>query len=531
MANRLFSHIPLRRPKKNVFDLSHDVKLSLDMGQLIPIYVEDIIPGDKFRVRTEIMLRFAPMLAPIMHRVNVFTHFFFVPYRLLWKDWEDFITGGRTGTVSPVFPRAVVTESGSVSKGTLFDYLGYPAGQPLPANNISFSILPFLGYQLIYDQYYRDQNLESPVIENLLPWSSGILQYTISQFSGGNGVTALRRRAWEKDYFTSALPWPQRGGEVNLPFSGKAPVDWNVASTGTKLGELVGTTGTGGTANLDSVSIGAAVGAIPNSTRVNASVDFSNASSVTINDLRRSIKLQEWLEKNARGGARYIEQIFSHFGVKSSDARLQRVEFLGGGKTPVMISEVLQTSGSPTASGTALFDTPLASMAGHGISVGSTHEFTRFFEEHGLVFGIMSVMPKTAYQQGTPRMFTKFDKFDYYFPEFAHLGEQEIKNKEIYTTDNQAYNEATFGYTPRYAEYKYRESRVCGDFRDQLNYWHLGRIFSSAPNLNSTFIKPDFSALNRIFAVQDDNTQHLWCQVYHNIKAVRPMPKFGTPII
>lgn len=530
MANRLFSHISLRRPKKNVFDLSHDVKLSLDMGQLIPIYVEDIIPGDKFRVRTEIMLRFAPMLAPIMHRVNVYTHFFFVPYRLLWKDWEDFITGGRTGTVSPIFPRYSISGGGTVAKGTLFDYLGLPAGQTLPSKGFSFSKFPFLAYNLIYDQYYRDQNLEPPVIEDSLPINSGVTTVSASEFSSSSSYS-LRYRAWEKDYFTSALPWAQRGGEVNLPFSGEAPVDWKIASTGTKLGELVGTTGTGGTANLDSVSIGASTSAIPDSTRVNASVSFSNASSVTINDLRRSIKLQEWLEKNARGGARYIEQIFSHFGVKSSDARLQRVEFLGGGKTPVMISEVLQTSGSPTASGTALFDTPLASMAGHGISVGSTHEFTRFFEEHGLVMGIMSVMPKTAYQQGTPRMFTKFDKFDYYFPEFAYLGEQEIKNKELYTTDNQSYNEGTFGYTPRYAEYKYRESRVCGDFRDQLNYWHLGRIFSSPPNLNSTFVHPNSSTLNRIFSVQDDKTQHLWCQVYHNIKAVRPMPKFGVPII
>jgi hypothetical protein len=530
MARRLFSHIPLRRPKKNVFDLSHDVKLSLDMGQLVPIYVEDVVPGDKFRVRTEVMLRFAPMLAPIMHRVNVFTHFFFVPYRLLWKDWEDFITGGRTGTVSPVFPRYSLSDSGVVNKGTLFDYLGFPAGQTLLVG-YSFSKMPFLAYQLIYDQYYRDQNLEQPFIENSLPGSSGISLVNISGMNGGSSVQSLRYRAWEKDYFTSALPWAQRGGEVNLPFSGEAPVDWKVSSTGSKLGELVGTTGVGGTANLDSVSIGAATTDIPGSTRVKASVDFSEASSVTINDLRRSIKLQEWLEKNARGGARYIEQIFSHFGVKSSDARLQRVEFLGGGKTPVMISEVLQTSGSPTASGSAIFDTPLASMAGHGISVGSTHEFTRFFEEHGLIMGIMSVMPKTAYQQGTPRMFTKFDKFDYYFPEFAHLGEQEIKNKELYTTNNQDYNEGTFGYTPRYAEYKYRESRVCGDFRDQLNYWHLGRIFSSTPNLNSTFVHPDSATLNRIFAVQDDDTQHLWCQVYHNIKAVRPMPKFGTPII
>jgi hypothetical protein len=254
--------------------------------------------------------------------------------------------------------------------------------------------------------------------------------------------------------------------------------------------------------------------------------NLGEGTSVTINDLRRSIKLQEWLEKNARGGARYIEQIFSHFGVKSSDARLQRVEFLGGGKTPVVISEVLQTSATQAPE---IAETPLASMAGHGISVGSTHEFTKFFEEHGIVMGIMSVMPKTAYQQGTPRMFTKFDKFDYYFPEFAHLGEQEIKNKEIYTTNDATYNEGTFGYTPRYAEYKYRESRVCGDFRSNLNFWHLGRIFSSAPNLNSAFVHPDPTTLNRIFAVTDDNTQHLWCQVYHDIKAIRPMPKFGVP--
>jgi hypothetical protein len=183
MANRLFSYIPLRRPKKNVFDLSHDVKLSLDMGQLIPIYVEDIVPGDKFRVRTEVMLRFAPMLAPIMHRVNVFTHFFFVPYRLLWKDWEDFITGGRTGTVSPVFPRYSIVGGGSVNKGTLFDYLGFPAGQSLPDAGFSFSKFPFLAYSLIYDQYYRDQNLESPVIENVLPISSGITTVSSSEFN------------------------------------------------------------------------------------------------------------------------------------------------------------------------------------------------------------------------------------------------------------------------------------------------------------------------------------------------------------
>lgn len=524
MVNRLFSHIPIRRPKKNLFDLSHDVKLSLDMGQLIPIYVEDIVPGDRFKVRTEVMLRFAPMLAPIMHRVNVYTHFFFVPYRLLWKDWEDFITGGRQGNSNPVFPRYKLTTSGVINQGTLFDYLGFPAGQTLPIG-YEFSAFPFFAYRLIYDQYYRDQNLEAPNIEENLPSSAGIVELPYVQVNTLDSF-ALKYRAWEKDYFTSALPWAQRGGEVNLPLAGMAPVDILYDSSGQKIGTLGGITGTNGTANLANTTIQNASGAIPSSTHVKMQANLSEASSVTINDLRRSMKLQEWLEKNARGGARYIEQIFSHFGVKSSDARLQRVEFLGGGKTPVVISEVLQTSATQAPE---IAETPLASMAGHGISVGSTHEFTKFFEEHGLVMGILSVMPKTAYQQGTPRMFTKFDKFDYYFPEFAHLGEQEIKNQELYTTNNAAYNAGTFGYTPRYAEYKYRESRVCGDFRSTLNFWHLGRIFSSPPNLNSAFVHPDSGALNRIFAVTDDKTQHLWCQVYHDIKAIRPMPKFGFP--
>lgn len=524
MANRLFSHIPLRRPKKNLFDLSHDVKLSLDMGQLVPIYVEDIIPGDKFKVRTEVMLRFAPMLAPIMHRVNVYTHFFFVPYRLLWKDWEDFITGGRQGNSNPVYPRYKLSNSGVVNQGTLFDYLGFPSGQTLPTG-FEFSALPFFAYRLIYDQYYRDQNLESPIIEDQLPFSSGINQLNVDLLNNTGSAFSIRYRAWEKDYFTSALPWAQRAGEVNLPISGMLPVEGILTETGNESFGQVQARTQAGNLNLNT-HLKTGISTPPGAFDLDLKANLGEGVSVTINDLRRSIKLQEWLEKNARGGARYIEQIFSHFGVKSSDARLQRVEFLGGGKTPVVISEVLQTSATQAHE---IAETPLASMAGHGISVGSTHEFTKFFEEHGIVMGIMSVMPKTAYQQGTPRMFTKFDKFDYYFPEFAHLGEQEIKNKEIYTTDNVTYNEGTFGYTPRYAEYKYRESRVCGDFRSTLNFWHLGRIFSSTPNLNSAFVHPDPTTLNRIFAVTDDNTQHLWCQVYHDIKAIRPMPKFGVP--
>lgn len=533
MANRLFGSVKLRRPSRNVFNLSHEVKLSFRMSELIPIYVEDVVPGDKFRVNAEIFLRMQPMLAPIMHRVNVFTHFFFVPYRLLWSDWENFITGGRTGTLNPVFPKYTLSDSGTVKVGTLFDYLGLPAGQTLPVG-FSFSKMPFLAYQLIYDTYYRDQNLQTPVVEDVLPVSSGNTSITVSQLNAGicTNNYSLRSRAWEKDYFTSALPWAQRGGDVMLPLGGSAPVDVNLTSTGSKIGTLGGVTGTNNTSNLAYTTIQKATGTIPTSQQVSMSADLSGATSTTINELRRSIKLQEWLEKNARGGARYIEQIFSHFGVKSSDSRLQRPEFLGGGKTPVVISEVLQQSSAQVGSGTVpVMDTPLGTMAGHGVSVGNTHEFSRFFEEHGIIIGIMSVMPKTAYQQGIPRMFTKYDKFDYYFPEFAHLGEQAIKNKELYVSNDSVYNEGTFGYTPRYAEYKFRESRVCGDFRTTLDYWHLGRKFSSAPLLNTSFISPLPDIADRIFAVQDSNQDQLLSQVYLNIKAVRPMPKFGTPLI
>lgn len=260
--------------------------------------------------------------------------------------------------------------------------------------------------------------------------------------------------------------------------------------------------------------------------------DLSAVTASTINELREAFQLQKWLERNMRNGSRYIESILAHFGVKSSDARLQRPEYLGGGKSPVVISEVLQTSGTTTQEIDPLYNSPQGNMAGHAVSAGQTNYFKKFFEEHGFIIGIMSIMPRTSYQQGIPRIFNKFDKFDYFWPEFAHLGEQEVKNQELYfDTSATQKNDDTFGYQSRYAEYRYIPSSVAGDFRDNLLFWHLGRKFENVPSLGEAFITadPQNNGWERIFAVQDAEVHKIWVQMIHKVKAVRPMPVFADP--
>lgn len=511
------------RPQTNTFDLSHDRKFSGKIGELMPITVMEAVPGDKFNIKATNLTRFAPLITPIMHQASVYCHFFFVPNRILWSNWEDFISGGEDGLADPTFPTInITTPTNGYAVGALADYLGLPTGSQIDG----VSALPFAAYQKIYDDYYRDENLIDKVDINL---SNGTQ-------SGADTIElgTMRKRAWQHDYFTSALPWTQRGPEATIPLGTTAPVNWDNNSTHTYVrnsatGAALPNLNFDGASSLLTNSSGELYAQIPATTGIDIDnsdhlfADLSQATASSINDLRRAFRLQEWLERNARGGARYIEIIMAHFGVRSSDARLQRPEFLGGSATPITISEVLQTSANNTE------PTPQGNMAGHGVSVGSSNYVSYKCEEHGYIIGIMSVMPKTAYQQGIPKHFKKLDKFDYYWPSFANIGEQPILNEELYHQNN-ATDTETFGYTPRYAEYKYIPSTVHGEFRDSLDFWHMGRIFGSKPTLNQDFIECNADDVERVFAVTAGQ-EHLYVYLHNEVKATRLMPYFGTPTI
>lgn len=545
----IFDSILVKRPNRSLFNMSHEVKLTGNMGYLYPIFCEEVVPGDTFKISSEVLCRFAPMLAPIMHRVNLKINYHFVPFRLIWKDFEEFITGGEDGTSFPVRPFITVPKNKMYDwfkVGSLADYLGFPTfkltDSPGMLDSYEFDALPFRAISLIWNEWYRNQNLQD---ERPISLESGEDNVTIGDLS-------VPIRCWEKDYFTSALPFVQRGEPVKIPIDGgdveilKRSSQGDAEDISVAVDRILDiddddavamrTTmySSGGdrtfvsTVNGDDIPSGHDVILYGNAkTDAVARNLKGNITSVngTINDLRTAYRLQRWLENNARAGSRYIEQIMAHFGVKSPDARLQRSEYLGGYTAPVVISEVLQNSQTFSDSGT-----PQGNMAGHGIVLDKSHYVKRFFPEHGFLIGLLSVVPRTAYQQGLPRKYQRKNRYEFYFPEFANLGEQEVKKNEVYFDKTRVEGDVSpFGYQQRFAEMRYIPSSVHGDFKDSLAFWHLGRVFDTKPALNSDFVscipRPD------IFAVELAEVDKLWIEVYNNVRAVRPLPKYAIPTL
>ena len=490
MSSKVFKRVGSVMPGRSVFDLSYDKKMTADMGYLYPIMCDEVVPGDKFEIGNEIVIRFQPLVAPVLHEINAYVHYYFVPYRLLDDTWEDFITGGVDGDSVAVLPRWDPTD---YTVGSLWDYMGFPAGIK-PTGRLPLDY-PRRAYNLIYNEFYRDETLVDEV---------ALTSETI------------KKRAWEKDYFTSALPWQQRGTAPALPISGSSAAIWDAADfVNTAVSNAAGFP-TAASAKMQINNAGAIANAIAFFN--NNVVDLSEATTFNVADLRLAFQIQKWMERNARAGVRYVEFLGAHFGVHPRDERLQRPEYLGGSKNPVIISEVLQTSSTDTES-------PQGNLAGHGISVGQTYCASYFAQEFGLIMGIMSVMPKPAYQQGIDRQWLRQTRYDFYFPEFANLSEQAIERVELYASAVEAENKTIFGYQGRYDEMRVKRNMVCSLMRTDFNYWHMGRIFSSAPALNETFINCD--ATKRIFAVPSE--PGLIIDVGNRIRAIRPMPIQSEP--
>lgn len=517
--DNVFASTAMQSVESNQFDLSHDKKFTCNMGELVPVLCMEVLPGDKFSMSAVNMLRFLPLIAPVMHKVKVITETFFVPIRILYGGWEGFITGTDSLTCPYVRLDDVVP------KGSLADYLGIPAGDYA---DVTVRVSPFqaAAYLKIYDDWYRDQNLIPEQYHDMIPGDN-------SSTYAAEYIGEVRKRAWEHDYFTSCLPTTQQGTEVSIPITTQTgiPVELDPSGVPFKVKQVSGAN-MNGPAALSSAAgtsdlVAAGTGAILDP-EGNLVVDIA-AGAASINDLRRAFSLQSFLERSIRGGLRYIEQIYSHFQVKSSDARLQRPEMIGRSVQNMTIGEVLATAQSSNDGATA--EIPVGSMAGHGISVGGSDGMSYYAEEHGFIMTMISIVPDTAYQDGLAKSFTRFDRLDYAFPEFAHIGEQPVLIKELRAAVSTGVDpDAVFGYLPRYSEYRYHPSMVAGDFRDSLAYWTLARIFDNPavpPALNQQFI--ECSPRLDIFAVTDPDVDHVIGQIFNKITVSRKLPRYGVP--
>ena len=536
------------------FDRSSSYKTTFNVGQIIPFYVDEVLPGDTFSIDTSKVVRMQTLLTPVMDDIFLGTYYFFVPNRLTWNHWKQFMGENTESAWIPSveyeIPQLTAPEGGW-NIGTIADYMGIPTG----VSGLSVNALPFRAYALIMNEWFRDENLSDPLN---IPVTDATVQgvntgtFVTDVAKGGLPYTAAKYH----DYFTSALPAPQKGPDVTIPVASAVqypviPLDKNVSfdssGIGMRLGDVetsnpvIPSNGTyyplnygGGSGSGSPLGkTGFYIGSLENNPQGSAlaplnlwAVGDGTVQAATINQLRLAFQIQKLYERDARGGTRYIEILKSHFGVTSPDARLQRPEYLGGNRIPININQVVQSS-STDASGT-----PQGNTAAYSLTSDNHSDFTKSFVEHGFLIGVMVARYRHTYQQGLERFWSRKDRFDYYFPVFANIGEQAIKNKEIYAQGT-VKDDEVFGYQEAWADYRYRPNRVTGEMRSSapqsLDVWHLGDDYESLPSLSDSWIREDSKTVNRVLAVSDNVSAQLFCDIYVRNLCTRPMPLYSIP--